>query len=97
MSADPSRRRFVAAFASLTALSAGGAAAQTPRTTATAATGRFDVAWPTISRHLAVLRDAGLVLAEREGAFVRYTLHTTVFEDLLQRIAAWGPGPELGP
>jgi DNA-binding transcriptional ArsR family regulator len=29
--------------------------------------GRFHVAWPTISRHLKVLEDAGLVTAERRG------------------------------
>ena len=29
--------------------------------------GRFHVAWPTISRHLKVLEDAGLVIAERRG------------------------------
>jgi len=51
----------------------------------------FDSAWPTISRHLGVLRDAGLIVAARDGQYVRYTLHTTVFEDLLQQIAAWLP------
>ena len=30
--------------------------------------GRFHVAWPTISRHLKVLEDAGLVTAERRGS-----------------------------
>jgi DNA-binding transcriptional ArsR family regulator len=29
--------------------------------------GRFHVAWPTISRHLKVLENAGLVIAERRG------------------------------
>ncbi len=29
--------------------------------------GRFHCAWPTISRHLKVLEDAGLVTAERRG------------------------------
>jgi DNA-binding transcriptional ArsR family regulator len=29
--------------------------------------GRFHVAWPTISRHLKVLEDAGLLTAERRG------------------------------
>ena len=29
--------------------------------------GRFHVAWPTISRHLKVLEDAGLVTMERRG------------------------------
>jgi DNA-binding transcriptional ArsR family regulator len=51
----------------------------------------FHTSWPTISRHLGVLRDAGLIVAEKDGQFMRYTLHTTVFEDLLQQIAAWLP------
>jgi len=50
---------------------------------------RFDSAWPTISRHLAVLKDAGLILGEREGQFIRYELNTTVFQDVLERITAW--------
>ncbi len=50
---------------------------------------RFDSAWPTVSRHLAVLKDAGLVNAEREGQFIRYELNTTVFQDVLERVAAW--------
>jgi DNA-binding transcriptional ArsR family regulator len=29
--------------------------------------GRFHVAWPTISRHLKVLEDAGLLASERRG------------------------------
>ena len=35
---------------------------------------RFDVSAPAISRHLAVLRDCGLVLAERRGKFIYYSI-----------------------
>ncbi len=49
----------------------------------------FDVAWPTISRHLGVLRDAGLVTAERNGQFIVYELDTTVVEDLVQHLLEW--------
>ncbi|MEX2285289.1 MAG: autorepressor SdpR family transcription factor [Gemmatimonadota bacterium] len=49
----------------------------------------FDSSWPTISRHLAVLRDAGLVVAERYGQEIRYELNTTVFEDLVQHFLEW--------
>jgi DNA-binding transcriptional ArsR family regulator len=49
----------------------------------------FDTAWPTISRHLAVLRDAGLVLAEREGQFIRYELNTSVLQDFVQHLLEW--------
>ena len=35
---------------------------------------RFDCAWPTMSRHLRVLEDAGLVRVERDGRMWVYTL-----------------------
>ena len=35
-------------------------------------TGEFDVSQPTISHHLKVLRDAGLVESERRGTWVYY-------------------------
>ncbi|HEX6251525.1 MAG TPA: autorepressor SdpR family transcription factor [Gemmatimonadaceae bacterium] len=47
---------------------------------------RFDSSWPTISRHLAVLRDAGLVLSEKSGQQVIYELNTTVFHDLIEQL-----------
>lgn len=50
---------------------------------------RFDSSWPTISRHLAVLRDAGLVLTERHGQEIRYELNTSVFQDLIQHLIEW--------
>jgi DNA-binding transcriptional ArsR family regulator len=50
---------------------------------------RFDSSWPTVSRHLAVLRDAGLVAAERHGQEIRYELNTSVFQDLAQHLLEW--------
>src|SRR5215211_7344615 len=50
---------------------------------------RFESSWPTVSRHLAVLRDAGLVAAERHGQEIRYELNTSVFEDLAQHLLEW--------
>ena len=50
---------------------------------------RFESSWPTISRHLAVLRDAGLVLAERHGQEIRYELNTSVFQDVIQHLIEW--------
>lgn len=43
----------------------------------------FDVAWPTMTAHLATLRDAGLVTAEREGTSVRYRLNASVLEEAI--------------
>lgn len=50
---------------------------------------QFGSSWPTISRHLSLLKDAGLINAEKEGQFMRYELATTVFQDLLEKLAAW--------
>jgi ArsR family transcriptional regulator, arsenate/arsenite/antimonite-responsive transcriptional repressor len=57
---------------------------------------RFDATWPTISRHLAVLRDAGLVLSVRQKQEIRYELNTSVLQDLVQHVmelVASGPAP----
>lgn len=50
---------------------------------------QFESSWPTISRHLAILRDAGLVNAERNGQEIRYELNTSVFDDLIQHLMIW--------
>ena len=44
---------------------------------------RFDMTKPSISHHLDLLRQAGLVEATKQGQFVNYTLNTTVLDDLL--------------
>jgi DNA-binding transcriptional ArsR family regulator len=49
----------------------------------------FDSSWPTISRHLAVLREAGLVETERHGQEIRYELNTSVFQDVIQHLIDW--------
>jgi DNA-binding transcriptional ArsR family regulator len=51
--------------------------------------GRFQSSWPTISRHLTVLRDAGLVVTERRGQEIRYELNTSVFQDVIQHLIEW--------
>ena len=43
----------------------------------------FDMTWPTITGHLAALRDAGLVEAERDGASIRYRLNLSAVEEAL--------------
>lgn len=74
--ADPSRRRI------LRLLRSG------PRSSGEIAEA-FPHSWPTISRHLAILRDAGLASVEREGRIVRYELNTSVFQDLVQHFLDW--------
>jgi ArsR family transcriptional regulator, repressor of sdpIR and other operons len=50
---------------------------------------QFNSSWPTVSRHLSVLREAGLVVAERDGQEIRYELNTSVFQDLIQHLIEW--------
>ena len=49
----------------------------------------FSSSWPTISRHLALLKDGGLVLTERKGQEIYYELNTSVFQDLVQHLLDW--------
>ena len=51
--------------------------------------GHFESSWPTISRHLAILREASLVNAERDGQEIRYELNTSVVEGLIQHVMTW--------
>ena len=50
---------------------------------------RFTTSWATVSRHLSVLRDADLILAERDGQHVTYELNTTVFHDVVEHLIKW--------
>jgi DNA-binding transcriptional ArsR family regulator len=63
-----------------------------PRTSGDIAS-RFDSSWPTISRHLAILRDAGLVATERSGQEIHYEVNTSVFQDLVQHLMEWAKAP----
>lgn len=44
---------------------------------------RFDVTWPTISGHLAVLKAADLVQADRNGTSLSYHLNVSLLEEAL--------------
>ncbi|MEO3946798.1 autorepressor SdpR family transcription factor [Gorillibacterium sp. CAU 1737] len=43
----------------------------------------FDMSKPSLSHHLNTLKHAGLIQDEREGQFIRYTLNTTVLQEVL--------------
>ncbi len=49
---------------------------------------RFSFGKPTISHHLDLLRQAGLVKSWKEGQFVFYTLNTTVVDELMAWLIA---------
>jgi ArsR family transcriptional regulator len=48
--------------------------------------GRFPITGASVSHHLAVLREAGLVRVERQGRNQVYSLETTVFQEFLQQV-----------
>jgi ArsR family transcriptional regulator, arsenate/arsenite/antimonite-responsive transcriptional repressor len=43
----------------------------------------FTISKPSISHHLDLLKQANLVVAIKEGQFMRYSLNTSVFEDVM--------------
>lgn len=60
---------------------------------------RLGLTQPTVSRHLKVLVDAGLILGRKEGVWVHYRLPgkscTACIATLLERLPAWlGQSPE---
>lgn len=49
---------------------------------------RFDVSKPTMSAHFNVLREAGLIDAEKRGTTITYRLRLSVLEDALLGFAS---------
>jgi ArsR family transcriptional regulator len=50
---------------------------------------KFSSSWATISRHLSVLKEAELIIAERDGQHITYELNTTVFQDVVEHLIKW--------
>ncbi len=46
----------------------------------------FDMTKPSISHHLDILKRANLVVAEKQGQFILYSINTTELDELLQWI-----------
>ena len=56
---------------------------------------RFDLSWPTMSGHFAVLRDAGLIDGDRNGTTITYHLNLSVLEEALAALMdAFGIEPK---
>jgi DNA-binding transcriptional ArsR family regulator len=49
---------------------------------------QFSISQPSVSHHLSLLKQAGLVECERRGQYIVYSLNSTVFQDLF----AWLTG-----
>ncbi len=47
---------------------------------------RFNMSKPSISHHLDILKRADLITGEKQGQFVKYSLNTSILEDLLNWI-----------
>lgn len=47
---------------------------------------KFNISKPSISHHLDLLRQAGLVVSVKEGQYIYYSLNTTVMDEMLKWI-----------
>lgn len=43
----------------------------------------FNISKPSISHHLDILKQADLITSEKKGQFIKYSLNTTILDDLL--------------
>ncbi len=68
--ADANRRKILRLLSKNDSMSAGDIAEQ------------FTISKPAISDHLKILRNAGLVYAEKQGQFVLYQLNATVMQEI---------------
>lgn len=44
----------------------------------------FHISKPSISHHLNILKNAGLITDERQGQTIVYSINTTVFQDMVK-------------
>lgn len=45
---------------------------------------KFHISWPSISHHLDLLKQANLVIPEKDGQYIYYSLNTTVVDEILK-------------
>jgi DNA-binding transcriptional ArsR family regulator len=44
---------------------------------------QFQMSWPSVSHHLELLKRAELVVAEKEGQYIYYSINTTVMDEMI--------------
>ena len=49
----------------------------------------FELSRATVSHHLNILKEAGLIVGEKHAQTIIYRLNTTVFQDFLKGVAAF--------
>lgn len=54
----------------------------------------FHISKPSISHHLDLLRQAGLVVSVKEGQFIKYSINTTVMDDILKWMMQFTQNPK---
>lgn len=52
----------------------------------------FEATGATISHHLSVLKNAGLIMDEKKGKYIYYEVNMTVFEEILSWMKAFTGG-----
>jgi ArsR family transcriptional regulator len=45
---------------------------------------KFNISWPSVSHHLDLLKQAKLVIAEKQGQYIFYSLNTTVVDEIVK-------------
>ena len=56
--------------------------------------GHFDMSVPAVSKHLSILKDAGLIRDHRKGKYIYYDLNASVLEEVLIWIESLRGGQE---
>lgn len=44
----------------------------------------FNISWPSVSHHLDILKQAGLVVSVKEGQYQNYSINTTVMDEMMK-------------
>lgn len=69
---DENRRKIIKILRKEGDMTAGNIAAQ------------FSISQPAVSDHLKVLRNADLVVSQKKGQYIKYTLNETIFHELVE-------------